>query len=139
MCPWCRDVGRKRLGTRLRNLVFLLRGARDPVFSGVYSHRYRSPQTTMAKAEYLTISTLTSLASPQSLYVVLYAWLFGMCACFFPHVYTRLTCIRQLYGYHSSEVSGTALAFLLLFDLLSGIIALKTLRAYALSNNRHFH
>lgn len=33
----------------------------------------------MAKAQYLTLATVTDLLNPQSLYLVLYGWLLGMC------------------------------------------------------------
>ena len=35
----------------------------------------------MAKAELLTLSSLLGLFSPQGVYLLAYAWLFGMCKC----------------------------------------------------------
>jgi hypothetical protein len=34
----------------------------------------------MAKVELLTLSSLFGLFSPQGVYLLAYAWLFGMCA-----------------------------------------------------------
>jgi len=36
----------------------------------------------MAKVEVITLASLTSLANLNGLYLVAYAWLFGMCECY---------------------------------------------------------
>ena len=86
----------------------------------------------MAKLTLLTLSSLIHLVNFDGVYLVGYAWLFGMCEY---HGTPSLICILtevtvKLFGLHSLEVCTNSSHLILLSDLrhIAGVIAYRTLR-----------
>lgn len=84
----------------------------------------------MAKLTLLTLSSLIHLVNFDGVYLLGYAWLFGMCECRGTRSRICLLTEVKLFGLHSLEVCTNSSHLVYLSDLrhVAGVIAYKTLR-----------